>query len=98
MGVTNKQAGTCVDEVADGIYRISTSVSEVAGGFSFNQYLLTDEQPLLFHTGPRRMCSLVQEAMSSVLDVKDLRFIGCSDYESDECGALGEFLSLAPGA
>ncbi|MHC4442108.1 MAG: oxygen-binding di-iron domain-containing protein [Planctomycetota bacterium] len=98
MGVTNKQAGTCVDEVADGIYRISTSVSEVAGGFSFNQYLLTDEQPLLFHTGPRRMCSLVQEAISSVLDVKDLRFIGFSHYESDECGALGEFLSLAPSA
>ena len=67
MGVTNNQAGTRVDEVAEGIYRISTPVSEVPGGFSFNQYLLVDDQPLLFHTGPRRMRLLVQEAISSVL-------------------------------
>ena len=98
MGVTNHQAGTRVDEVAEGIYRISILVSEVPGGFSFNQYLLVDDQPLLFHTGPRRMRLLVQEAISSVLDVKDLRFIGFSHYESDECGALAEFLSLAPNA
>ena len=98
MGVTNKQAGTHVNEIADGIYRISTPVSEVPGGFSFNQYLLADDQPLLFHTGPRRMCLLVQEAISSILDVKDLRFIGFSHYESDECGSLNEFLRLAPQA
>jgi flavorubredoxin len=88
MGVTNKQSGTRVDEVAKGIYRISTPVSEVPGGFSFNQYLLTDDQPLLFHTGPRRLRALVQEAVSHVMDVKDLRFIGFSHYESDECGSL----------
>ena len=75
MGVTNGRAGTRIDEVAEGIYRISTSVSEVPGGFSFNQYLLVDDQPLLFHTGPRRMRPLVQEAISSVLDLKKLRFI-----------------------
>jgi flavorubredoxin len=98
MGVTNIQAGTRIDEVAAGIYRISTPISEVPGGFSFNQYLLVDDQPLLFHTGPRRMRLLVQEAISSVLDVKSLRFIGFSHYESDECGALAEFLSLAPNA
>jgi flavorubredoxin len=98
MGVTNKQAGTRVDEIADGIYRISTPVSEVPGGFSFNQYLLTDDQPLLFHTGPKRMHALVQEAVSSVLDVKKLRFIGFSHYESDECGSLGNWLGVAPNA
>jgi len=98
MGVTNSQAVTRVDEVAEGIYRISTPVSEIPGGFSFNQYLLADDQPLLFHTGPRGMRSLVREAISSVLDVKDLRFIGFSHYESDECGSLAGFLSLAPNA
>lgn len=98
MGVANNQAGTRIDEVAAGIYRISTPVSEVPGGFSFNQYLIVDDQPLLFHTGPRRMRLLVQEAISSVMDVKDLRFIGFSHYESDECGSLAGFLSLAPNA
>ena len=98
MGVTNKQAGTRVDEIAEGIYRISTPVSEIPGGFSFNQYLVIDDQPLLFHTGPKRMQSLVQEAISSVIDVKDLRFIGFSHFESDECGSLNEFLNFAPNA
>jgi flavorubredoxin len=98
MGVTNKQAGTRVDEVADAIYRISTPVSEIPGGFSFNQYLIKDDQPLLFHTGPRKMSSLVQEAISSVLDIKDLRFIGFSHFESDECGSLNKLLALAPDA
>lgn len=98
MGVTNEQAGTRVDEIAEQIYRISTSVSEVPGGFSFNQYLVVDDQPLLFHTGPRKMHSLVQEAISSVMDIKDLRFIGFSHFESDECGSVNEFLALAPNA
>jgi flavorubredoxin len=98
MGVTNRQSGTRVDEVAEGIYRISTSVREISGGFSFNQYLLVGDQPLLFHTGPKRMHVLVQEAISSVMDVRDLRFVGFSHYESDECGSLAEFLSLAPNA
>jgi flavorubredoxin len=98
MGVTNKQSGTRIDEVADAIYRISTPVSEIPGGFSFNQYLLKGDQPLLFHTGPRQMCPLVQEAISSVMDVKNLRFIGFSHFEDDECGALAALLALAPDA
>ena len=53
--ITNSGSGTRVDEVALGIYRISTPVTILPGGFSFNQYLVVDEQPLLFHTGPRRM-------------------------------------------
>jgi flavorubredoxin len=96
--VTNKQSGTRVDEVAEGIYRISTPFKEIPGGFSFNQYLIKADQPLLFHTGPRKMNSLVQEAISSVLDIKDLRFIGFSHFESDECGSLNTLLALAPDA
>jgi flavorubredoxin len=98
MGVTNSQSGTRVDEVADGIYRIHTPIKEVPGGFSFNQYLLADDQPTLFHTGPRRMAPLVVEAIASVLPVAKLRFIGFSHYENDECGALAELLALAPDA
>jgi flavorubredoxin len=98
MGVTNKQAGTRIDEIAEGIYRISTPFTEVPGGFSFNQYLVADDQPLLFHTGPRSIRPLVQEAISTVLDVKGLRFIGFSHFECDECGSLNEFLGLASNA
>lgn len=98
MGVTNQQAGTRIDEIGDGIYRISTPYREAPGGFSFNQYLLTGDQSLLFHTGPRKMRPLVQEAIASVLPPEELRFIAFSHYESDECGSLNEFLSLAPDA
>lgn len=98
MAVTNQQTGTRIDEISDGIYRINTPFKEIPGGFSFNQYLVTGEQPLLFHTGPRKMRPMVQEAISSVIDVKDLRYIGFSHFESDECGSLNEFLSLAPNA
>jgi flavorubredoxin len=98
MSATNGQAGTRVDEIADGIYRISTPVTEVPGGFSFNQYLVEDDRPLLFHTGPRSIHPLVLEAVSSVLDIKSLGFIGFSHFECDECGSLNEFLKLAPNA
>jgi flavorubredoxin len=98
MGITNTQAGTRVDEVADRIYRISTPVREVPGGLTFNQYLVAADQPLLFHTGPRKMCSLVEQAISSVIDVKDLQFIGYSHYECDECGSMGQLLRIAPNA
>jgi len=95
--VTNTQSGTNVHEVADGIYRINTPVViEGAGGFSFNQYLIEDDQPLLFHTGPRRMFSLVREAVASILPVERLRFIAFSHVEADECGSLNEWLAAAP--
>ena len=62
MVITNRQSGTNVYEVAEGIYRINTPVVMDAGpgGFSFNQYLIVDDEPLLFHTGPRKMFPLVQ--------------------------------------
>jgi flavorubredoxin len=96
--ITNAQSGTRVDEVAPSIYRISTPVSVVPGGFSFNQYLIVDEDPLLFHTGPRRMFPLVREAVAAVMPVERLRWVGFSHFEADECGALNEWLAASPKA
>ncbi|BDG10627.1 oxygen-binding di-iron domain-containing protein [Anaeromyxobacter paludicola] len=100
MPVTNAQSGTRVDEVAEGIYRISTPVppTVIPGGFSFNQYLVVDDEPLLFHTGPRRMFPLVREAIASVLPVERLRHLAFSHFESDECGAVNDLLAAAPAA
>jgi len=97
MTVTNRQSGTNVHEVAEGIYRINTPVLiEGAGGFSFNQYLIADDEPLLFHTGPRKMFPLVREAVASVVPVPSLRYIGLSHVEADECGSLNDWLAAAP--
>ncbi|MCZ6873815.1 MAG: MBL fold metallo-hydrolase [bacterium] len=97
MTVTNSQSGTNVHEVADGIYRINTPVQiEGGGAFSFNQYLIVDDEPLLFHTGPRKMFPLVREAVASVLAVERLRYIAFSHVEADECGSLNEWLAVAP--
>lgn len=90
---------TTIDEIADNIYRISTSLTPPGlGGFSFNQYLIADDAPLLFHTGPRQMFAGVRDAIERVLPVQKLRYIGLSHFEGDECGALNEFLRIAPGA
>jgi flavorubredoxin len=100
MPITNRDSGTNIEEVADGVYRISTPIPETAvpipGGFTFNQYLIVDEQPLLFHTGLRRMFPLVREAVAHVLPVERLRWISFSHVEADECGALNEWLGAAP--
>jgi flavorubredoxin len=99
MTLTNRQSGTNVYEIADGIYRINTPVAvEGAGGFSFNQYLAFDHEPLLFHTGPRKMFPLVREAVASVLPPESLRYIAFSHVEADECGSLNEWLAAAPGS
>lgn len=95
--ITNTQSGTNVHEVANEIYRINTPVViEGAGGFSFNQYLILDDQALLFHTGPRRMFPLVREAVASILPVEKLRYIAFSHVEADECGSLNDWLAAAP--
>ena len=97
MVITNTQSGTNIQEIADGIYRINTSVSIGGpGGFSFNQYLIVDDEPLLFHTGPRKMFSLVREAVSGVMPAEQLRHIALSHVEADECGSLNEWLAVAP--
>jgi flavorubredoxin len=96
--ITNRESGTSIDEIAAGIYRISTPVTVVPGGFTFNQYLVVDEQPLLFHTGLRRLFPLVREAVAAVLPIERLRYVSFSHYEADECGALNDFLAVAPNA
>lgn len=98
--ITNTESATNIEEIAEGIYRINTPVSlpMMPGGFSFNQYLILDEEPLLFHTGPRRLFALVSEAIRSVMDIADLKYIGLSHVEADECGAMNSFLGVAPNA
>ena len=98
MVITNSQSGTNIHEIADGIYRINTPVSIGGGpgGFSFNQYLIVDDEPLLFHTGPRKMFPLVREAVLSVMPVEQLRHVALSHVEADECGSLNEWLAAAP--
>lgn len=94
--LTNPQSGTNVHEIADGIYRINTPVQLPGGAFSFNQYLIADEEPMIFHTGLRRMFGFVREAIAAVLAPEKLRYVGLSHFEADECGALNEFLAIAP--
>jgi flavorubredoxin len=90
---------TTVDEIAPGVYRLSTLVSEIGPtGFTFNQFLIDDEEPLLFHTGHRSMFPSICEAIERVLPVPSLRWITFGHVESDECGAMNEFLSAAPNA
>ncbi|MGH6934496.1 MAG: hypothetical protein ACREEE_18940 [Dongiaceae bacterium] len=98
MAITNQDSGTRIDEIADGIYRISTPVppSVFPGGFSFNQFLIQDDEPLLFHTGLRRLFPLVRQAIETVMPASKLRHIAFSHVEADECGALNEFLAAAP--
>ncbi len=98
--ITNQQSGTSIDEIADGIFRISTPVppESIPGGFTFNQYLIVDDCPLLYHSGLRKMFPLVKEAVESVVSVSSLQYIGLSHFEADECGALNEFLEAAPDA
>src|SRR5262245_40259640 len=101
MAVTNPQSGTRIDEIADGIYRISTPIPASPGlptGFTFNQYLIVDDEPVLFHTGPRRLFPLTREAVAAVMPVERLRWVSFSHFEADECGALGEWLAAAPQA
>ena len=97
MVVTNKESGTNVHEVADAIYRINTPV-DIAGGFSFNQYLIADKDALLFHTGPRKLFPLVRQAVASVVPANSLMYIAFSHYEADECGSLNDWLELSPRA
>ena len=96
--ISNAQSGTRIDEIADGIHRISTPVKLPGTAFSFNQYLVVDDEPLLFHTGPRQMFPLVREAVAEVMPVERLRYVAFSHYEADECGSLNDWLAIAPRA
>jgi flavorubredoxin len=100
--ITNAQAGTRIDEIAADIFRISVPVAPeaipVPGGFTFNQFLIVDDEPLLFHSGPRGMFPLVREAVAHVLVPEKLRWIAFSHFEDDECGAANAWLAAAPDA
>ena len=91
---------TKITEIADGIYRLSTFVPDIAppAGFTFNQFLVLGDEPLMFHTGLRKMFGLNRAALSRIIDPARLRWIGFGHYESDECGAMNEWLAVAPQA
>lgn len=97
--VTDSGSGTTVAEIAERIYRINTPIRFPDGqGFSFNQYLVVADAPLLFHTGPRAIFARVRDAVGRVLSVDRLRHIAFSHVEADECGALNQWLEAAPNA
>jgi flavorubredoxin len=87
MAITNAQSGTNVEETAENLYRISTPVADIAGGFSFDQFLILDEEPLVFHTGPRRLFPLTLEAVRHVLAPDRLRWIAFSHVEVQKLAA-----------
>jgi len=90
---------TRIDEVADRIYRLSTCVADAApGGFTFNQFLIDADEPMLFHTGPRGMFPLVRAAIETLMPIDRLRWIGFGHVEADECGAMNALLAAAPAA
>ncbi|MGA7418782.1 MAG: MBL fold metallo-hydrolase [Acidimicrobiales bacterium] len=90
---------TQTSEIADGIYRFSTFVPDIGPtGFTFNQYLIDDEQPLLFHTGLRATFPLLAEAIAPITPIERLRWITFGHVEADECGAMNELLAAAPQA
>lgn len=85
-----------IAEVAPDTYRISIYVPEI--DLQFNHFLVRDDEPLLFHTGLRAMFPLVREAVEKLIDPRTLRKISFSHFESDECGALNQWLDIAPAA
>lgn len=90
---------TRVHEISDGIFRLSTFVPDLTPfGFTFNQFLLLGDEPLMFHTGLRRMFDANREALSRILPPEKLRWIAYGHFEADECGAMNEWLAVAPGA
>jgi flavorubredoxin len=82
------------DEIAADVFRISYYAPEL--DFTFNQYLVRDQEPLLYHTGFRKTFRETREAISRLIDPKAVRWIGYSHFEPDECGALNEWLATAP--
>ena len=98
MLVTNPETGTNICEVGDGLYRINTPLPIPGQEFSFNQYLLLADEPLLFHTGMRGLFPHVRDAVARVMPVERLRHIAFSHVEADECGSLNLWLEAAPRA
>ncbi len=90
---------TITTEIANGVYRFSTFIPEVEpGGLTFNQFLILDHEPLLFHTGMRGLFPMVRDALARLMPPENLRWITFGHYEADECGAMNEWLTIAPNA
>jgi flavorubredoxin len=90
---------TRINEVADGIYRLSTFIPQVPPtGLAFNQFLILGDEPLLFHTGMRGLFPLVRDAVAKLMPVEKLRWISFGHYEADECGSMNDWLAIAPQA
>src|SRR5215813_2508725 len=91
---------TKIAEIADGIYRLSTFVPDIAApaGFTFNQFLVLGGEPLMFHTGLRKMFALNRDALARIIPPERLRWISFGHFEADECGAMNEWLAVAPQA
>lgn len=91
---------TQIDEITEGVYRFSTFVPEIAApaGFTFNQYLIRADEPLLFHCGPRVMFPSVSAALATIMPIEQLRWIAFGHVEADECGSMNMWLAAAPGA
>ena len=91
---------TRTDEIASGVFRLSTFVPDIAppAGFTFNQFLVLGDEPLLFHTGPRRMFPAVHAAVGRLMRPETLRWIAFGHYEADECGSMNDWLAAAPNA
>jgi flavorubredoxin len=100
MAAAAPDTGTRIDEIADGIFHLCTPVppSAFPGGFTVNQYLVLDDEPLLFHTGHRRLFPAVSAAAARLMPLERLRHVSFSHFEADECGALNLFLAAAPHA
>ena len=90
---------TRIDEIADDIYRLSSFVPDIGPtGFTFNQYLILDDQPLIFHTGHRSTFPDLAKAIASIIPVDQLRWVTFGHVEADECGAMNQLLAAAPRA
>jgi flavorubredoxin len=90
---------TSVDEIAPDIFRLSTFVPDVGpSGFTFNQFVVRDDEPFMFHTGTRQLFPLVSQAVASIVPLDSLRWISFGHVEADECGAMNLFLGAAPNA
>ena len=88
-----------IDEIGPDTYRVNVALPDaLPGGFSFNQYLIVDDKPLLFHTGPRKLFPVIREQIERIVPLASLRYIAFSHVESDECGSLAHFLAAAPEA
>jgi flavorubredoxin len=91
---------TKISEIADGIYRLSTYVPDIAppAGLTYNQFLVLGDEPLMFHTGLPKMFPVNRDALSRIMPADRLRWIAFGHFEADECGAMNEWLAVAPQA